>query len=319
MTTMNNRCLLCMSPLHVSSGDYHDACCKSFYGTINPPLLDYSFAEMDSLAKAVVSNHIAVTGVQPKLSLSLIDATLKKAGKKRLTVVGALGGNYIIKPPSAHFTELPANEHLTMKMANLFGIQTVPCGLIRLNSGELTYITKRIDRSDSGDKVHMLDMYQITDAVDKYKGSMERVGKAIAEFSSNTLMDKLRYFEVAIFCFLTGNNDMHLKNFSLIVADGGWELSPAYDLLNVSMANPKDTEEVALTIEGKKRRLTRKLFDRFAVGLGLNAKQIAFVYDRFRDNRADAEHMITQSFLTMESQEKYLSIFQSRYTKLGLK
>ena len=316
---MNNRCLLCMSPLHASSGDYHDACCKSFYGTINPPLLDYSFAEMDSLAKAVVSNHIAVTGVQPKLSLSLIDVTLKKAGKKRLTVVGALGGNYIIKPPSAHFIELPANEHLTMKMANLFGIQTVPCGLIRLNSGELTYITKRIDRSDSGDKVHMLDMYQITDAVDKYKGSMERVGKAIAEFSSNTLMDKLRYFEIAIFCFLTGNNDMHLKNFSLIAAHGGWELSPAYDLLNVSMANPKDTEEVALTIEGKKRRLTRKLFDRFAVGLGLNAKQIASVYDRFRDNRADAEHMISQSFLTEESQEKYLSIFQSRYTKLGLK
>ena len=314
----NKRCLLCLSPLHDGVSEYHDACSRSFFGTVTPPLLDYSFAEMESLAKAVVSHHIAVTGVQPKLSLSLMDETLKKAGKKRLTVVGALGGNYIVKPPSTHFLELPANEHLTMKMADLLGIQTVPCSLIRLNSGELTYITKRIDRSDTGEKIHMLDMYQITDAVDKYKGSMERVGKAIAEFSTNTLMDKLRYFEIVIFSFLTGNNDMHLKNFSLIATPGGWVLSPAYDLLNVSLANPKDTEEMALTIEGKKRRLTRKLFDRFAVGLGLNAKQKEAVYGRFYDHRAEAETLIAQSFLTSESKEKYLSIFQARYKKLGL-
>jgi serine/threonine-protein kinase HipA len=252
------------------------------------------------------------------LSLSLIHDTLQKANRKRLTVVGALGGNFILKPPTVHYPELPANEHLTMKMASLFGIETVPCSLIRLGSGELAYITKRIDRTDEGSKIHMLDMFQITDAVDKYKGSMERVGKAIAEYSSNTLLDKLRYFEVVLFCYLTGNNDMHLKNFSLFQQLDHWALSPAYDLLNVSLANPKDTEEMALTIEGKKRRLSRKMFERFGLGLGLNSKQIESVFGRFQKQIPVALDLCERAFLSQESKEGYLEIFRLRCAKLSI-
>jgi serine/threonine-protein kinase HipA len=205
-----------------------------------------------------------------------------------------------------------------MKMASLFGIKTVPCSLIRLGSCELAYITKRIDRADDGSKIHMLDMFQITDAVDKYKGSMERVGKAIAEYSSNTLLDKLRYFEVVLFCYLTGNNDMHLKNFSLFQQLDNWTLSPAYDLLNVSLANPKDTEEMALTIEGKKRRLSRKMFERFGLGLGLNSKQIEGVFGRFQKQIPAALDLCERAFLSQESKEGYLEIFRLRCAKLSI-
>ena len=315
---MHKHCLLCLEPLDDTSVEYHEACSKSFFGSVQPPTLDYTMDQMDALATTVVSSHIAVTGVQPKLSLSLIHDTLQKANRKRLTVVGALGGNFILKPPTVHYPELPANEHLTMKMASLFGIETVPCSLIRLGSGELAYITKRIDRTDEGSKIHMLDMFQITDAVDKYKGSMERVGKAIAEYSSNTLLDKLRYFEVVLFCYLTGNNDMHLKNFSLFQQLDHWALSPAYDLLNVSLANPKDTEEMALTIEGKKRRLSRKMFERFGLGLGLNSKQIEGVFVRFQKQIPAALDLCERAFLSQESKEGYLEIFRLRCAKLSI-
>jgi serine/threonine-protein kinase HipA len=318
MGMMHKHCLLCLEPLDDTSVEYHEACSKSFFGSVQPPTLDYTMDQMDALATTVVSSHIAVTGVQPKLSLSLIHDTLQKANRKRLTVVGALGGNFILKPPTVHYPELPANEHLTMKMASLFGIETVPCSLIRLGSGELAYITKRIDRTDEGSKIHMLDMFQITDAVDKYKGSMERVGKAIAEYSSNTLLDKLRYFEVVLFCYLTGNNDMHLKNFSLFQQLDHWALSPAYDLLNVSLANPKDTEEMALTIEGKKRRLSRKMFERFGLGLGLNSKQIEGVFGRFQKQIPAALDLCERAFLSQESKEGYLEIFRLRCAKLSI-
>jgi serine/threonine-protein kinase HipA len=127
---------------------------------------------------------------------------------------------------------MPQNEHVTMRIAEAFNIKVVPSSLIRLASGELSYITKRIDRTESGGKIHMLDMFQITEAFDKYISSLEKVGNALNKYSDNTLLDKILYFELSLFCFLTGNNDMHLKNFSVIRSSSGWVLAPAYDLLN---------------------------------------------------------------------------------------
>ena len=316
---MNRKCLYCYGALppdlHM---DYHEKCSRLFFGTKTPPALNYSFNEMRELARLVVAHHITVPGIQPKLSLTVIDEMLHQVKRKRLTVVGALGGNFILKPPSIYYPEMPENEHLTMKIAQLLDINTVPASLIRLNSGELAYITKRIDRTTQGHKIHMLDMFQITDAVDKYKSSMERVGKALKQYSSDTLLDLLRYFELVVFCFLTGNNDMHLKNFSMIQKEAKWILSPAYDLLNVTLANPSDTEELALTMEGKKRKFARNHFERFGANLGLNNKQIQGVFGRFKKKKAQAKSMVESSFLSQEGQEKYWAIMQARYWALRI-
>jgi len=271
---------------------------------------------MNELAKEVVTHRIAVPGVQPKLSLSLINDNLHKFNQPRLTVVGALGGNYIFKPPFITYPEMPENEHLTMRIAEAFGIQTVPACLIKLKSGELAYITKRIDRADDGKKVHMLDMFQITEAVDKYKSTMERVGKALKLYSTDMLMDQLRYFELAVFCFLTGNNDMHLKNFSMIHNDNKWSLAPAYDLLNVNLANPSDKEELALNLEGRKRKFTRHHFERFGTNLGLNSKQIQGVFDRFSKNQSKAKSLIDASFLSEKMKEQYWSIMLQKFNTI---
>jgi len=305
-----NKCLYCYKEVELDR-DFHTACSLSFFGTEIPPKIDYALDEMHELALKVVERSVSVPGVQPKLSMSVLtdDKT-----DSRLTVVGALGGNYIFKPPSKDYAEMPANEHLTMKMARLFSIDVVPHSLIKLASGELSYITKRIDRAQDGSKIHMIDMFQVLEAFDKYRGSMERVGKAIGDYAENTLLDKLRFFELTIFSYLTANNDMHLKNFSMIKTSYGWALSPAYDLLNVSIVNPKDTEELALTISGKKKKLTLQNFLDFGEGLGLSKKQLDSVLTRFTVLKKDVLDLIEVSFLSDKMQSKYMNVLNQRFT-----
>ena len=288
-----------------------------FFGVKVPPKIEYSLDQMDELAKHVVERNIAVPGIQPKLSLSLIKKT-KKDPDTRLTVIGALGGQYIFKPPSEKFPEMPANEHVTLRIAESFGIRTVPSSLIRLASGELSYITKRVDRTKTGEKIHMIDMFQITEAYDKYKSSMEKIGKALHDYSGNTQLDKIFFFDLVLFSFLTGNNDMHLKNFSMIESPSGWVLSPAYDLLNVSIVLPDDTEELALTLDGKKKKLKREHFEKFGEGLGLTRIQIKRAFNRMVSNKPKATIWIDNSFLSNTTKAAYHKVIKQRYTQLEL-
>jgi serine/threonine-protein kinase HipA len=272
---------------------------------------------MYELAKHIVERSVAVPGVQPKLSMSLIKETQENSGS-RFTVVGALGGLYIFKPPSDQYPEMPENEHLTMRIAESYGIRVVPSTLIRLSSGELSYISKRIDRKEDGTKIHMIDMFQITEAFDKYKGSMEKIGSALDSYSSHTLLDKTYFFDLAVFSFLTGNNDMHLKNFSMIEHPSGWVLAPAYDLLNVSIILPEDTEELALTLAGKKSKLKRENFDHLGHILGLNTKQIRGTFKRMARNKTEAIGWINRSFLSQEMKTAYLKVLEERYRQIDL-
>lgn len=313
---MKNRCLYCYESVDDDS-DYHQKCSLEFFGTSTPPEIQYSLNQMDELAKSVVERSVAVPGVQPKLSMSILKETKDKS-KTRLTVVGELGGNFILKPPSEKFPEMPENEHLTMRLAESCGIQVVPSSLIRLASGELSYITKRIDRKENGEKIHMIDMFQITEAFDKYKSSMEKIGKALANYSTNPMLDLTFYFDLVLFCFLTGNNDMHLKNFSMIEKSAGWTLSPAYDLLNVTILFPEDLEEIALTLGGKKKKLKKEHFEQLAEGLGLNPRQIQASFNRMMKNKTKAIDWIDRSFLSHDMKKEYKEILDKRYSRLKI-
>jgi serine/threonine-protein kinase HipA len=310
----SKKCLYCYKEVG-EEGEFHASCSRKFFGTSIPPAIPYSLGEMTELAKNVVQRSITVPGVQPKLSMSLIEEA-RQNSDKRLTVVGALGGNYIFKPPSPEYEEMPANEHVTMRIAEAYGINVVQSSLIRLKSGELSYITKRIDRTEDNEKIPMLDMFQITEAFDKYISSIEKVGKALGSYSANPLLDKLFLFEITLFSYLTGNNDMHLKNFSMIQNKEKWMLAPYYDLLNVSIILPEDTEELALTLGGKKRKLTRKSFETYGKDLGLNDKQIDGVFKRFQKNKPKAHRLIEHSFLSEEMQNNYIALLDKRYDAL---
>ncbi|MBK9109752.1 MAG: HipA domain-containing protein [Saprospiraceae bacterium] len=313
---MKNKCLYCYKPIQVEL-DFHEKCSMEFFGLPVPPKIEYSLDQISELAKQIVERSIAVPGVQAKLSLSLVKKTMENSDP-RLTVVGVLVGQYIFKPPTDRFPEMPENEHLTMRIAEDYGIRVAPSSLIRLASGELSYITKRVDRTEAGKKIHMLDMFQITEAFDKYKSSMEKIGKALDHYSSNTLLDKSYYFELALFSFLTGNNDMHLKNFSMIESPSGWALAPAYDLLNVAIVLPEDKEELALTLEGKKKNLKREHFEKLGEGLGLMPKQIKAAFQRMIRNKTKAIDWIHKSFLSNELKIAYVETIERKYEQLEL-
>ncbi len=313
---MNNKCLYCYQPLGEGDIDFHSKCSKKIFGTTEAPVLDYSLDQMHELAKKVVQSHVTVPGVQAKLSFHFEP---QRGQENRLTLVG-VWGNYILKPPTQQFNHLTENEDLTMHLAKLFKINVVPHSLIRLKSGELAYITKRIDRIGE-QKLAMEDLCQLSERLteDKYKGSMEQVGKVIMQYSSNPLFDAQVFFEVALFSFLTGNADMHLKNFSMIDLDNGLtQLAPAYDLLSTRLVIPEkdDPEELALTMNGRKRKFRINDFQQLAKSLKLNQKQVDNIFKRFQKAIPTVLDFINNSFLPEDKKIEYKELIQERASRL---
>ncbi|RYF77724.1 MAG: type II toxin-antitoxin system HipA family toxin [Cytophagaceae bacterium] len=308
-----NRCLYCYQPLGKEKGDFHAACSLAFFGSRQPPILPYSLETMHELAEQIVRQQISVTGVQPKLSLELEAGN----GQARLTLVG-LWGNYILKPPYTLYPEMPEVEDLTMHMAQILGIKTVPHTLIRLESGELAYLTKRIDRTSNGGKRSMEDFCQLAGRLtaDKYKGSMELVARIIRQYSQQAALDAVTLFELTLFCFLTGNADMHLKNFSLWHTNEGIALTPAYDLVATKLLLPTDSEELALTLNGKKSRLRDTDWTTFGNYLQLTERQQANVFKRIGDRLKKISRQIDYSFLTPPMKESYKKLLMERFERL---
>jgi serine/threonine-protein kinase HipA len=308
------KCLYCYLPLKEDEIDFHPGCSKIFFGTENIPEIDFGLNEIDALALKVLGRSVVLTGVQPKLSIEL---SKEKKGKNRLTIVD-LWGNYILKPPFARFPEMPEVEDLTMHLSELLGIKTAKHSLIRLKSGELAYISKRFDRVKSS-KLHLEDMAQITEMLTerKYNGSMEKVGKAILKYSDYAGNDAIRFFELTLFCFITGNADMHLKNFSLLKnLDGEITLSPAYDLLSTKILMPEDKEELGLTLNGKKNNLRKKDFDLFAEKLGVTQKTKEVIINKFLSSHQTLDETTDASFLKNETKILYKELIKQRLNRL---
>jgi len=305
-----SKCLYCYNKLENGEIDFHQVCSKKFFGSQIPPLVDLDMKKIKELAVEALGKSISVPGVQPKLSL---DFKGKGGKESRLTIVG-LWGRFILKPPFEDYPEMPELEDLTMHMSELLNINTAEHSLIKLKSGELAYISKRFDRIKN-EKLHVEDMAQLTGTLteNKYRSSMEKIGKAILKYSSYPGIDAIGYFELALFSFLSGNSDMHLKNFSLIRnEDDEIMLSPAYDLLSTKLLIPKDKEELALPLNGKKSNLKKKDFDLFAAQLGINESALRKIYGKFGDSFPDMKKLINKSFLSKEMKEKYFILLDDR-------
>ena len=318
----NNKCLYCYQEIpgneEESRLEYHHSCSRKFFGKPYPPVLEYTQDEMLLLAEKVVKSQKTVTGVQPKISLTS-EKMKGNPAVERFTIVGLWGG-YILKPQTGLYEQLPEIEDVTMHLASLSKINTVNHSLIRLKSGELAYITKRIDRM--GDKkLHMEDMCQITGRLTehKYNGSHEQIAKALRRYSTNPGLDLINYYESVIFCFLTGNNDMHLKNFSLLKSgELEYHLAPAYDLVASELVVEGDDEELALTLNGKKKKLTRKDFSSAMKSGGINEKSVGNIFSRFRGFLTSWHSFIDISFLSDTVKEKYHDMINKKSEQLEL-
>ena len=220
-----------------------------------------------------------------------------------------------MKPPSKEYRELPQNEDLTMHLANIVKIKVAQHCLIRLHSGELAYITKRFDRSKKS-KIAVEDFCQLSENLTehKYRGSIEKVAKITNKYTTNKGLEILRLFELVLFCYLTGNADMHLKNFALLENTfGEYELAPAFDLLSTALVIPDDKEESALTINGKKSRITKGDFDTLASSMDINEKVLFRIYNKFNSVLPTWIEFIKQSYLSKAMQDKYIQLIKAKH------
>jgi serine/threonine-protein kinase HipA len=296
--------------------DFHASCSKKIFGQPNPPAIRYSEADLESLAREIIQSQTTVTGVQAKLSLHITGNSNDQEGR-RFTVVGLWGG-YILKPPTENYPQLPEVEDVTMHLAEQAKIKTVPHSLVRLASGNLAYITKRVDRIKK-EKLAMEDMCQLTERLteDKYLGSYEQIAKTIQKYSATPGLDVINFFELVLFSFLTGNADMHLKNFSLLEQPGlGMVLSPAYDLINTSLANPADDEELALTLNGKKKKIKKQDFVAAMKSLKMEEQQQQNIFDKMRKSQPKWLEQIEVSFLSKEFKEQYVQLLLERFNRI---
>lgn len=310
------RCLYCYKELNDELSDYHPRCSTKIYGSPIPPILPYGKKDLIRLAEKVIRSRTTLTGVQPKLSLD-IEKTEKSS--KRFTIVG-LWGRYILKPQSQHYEQLPELEDLTMHLAEIAKIKVVPHSLIRFQDGDLCYITKRIDRGTKGKKFAMEDMCQLTGRLTeyKYKGSYEQIAKHILKYSSTPKLDVVNFWEQVLFSWITGNSDMHLKNFSLYSNKPDmYVLTPAYDLLATKLVIPEDSEELALTLGGKKKKIKKTDFVTAMQSTGLEDKIIKNILDKFRKASSGWMDFIDLSFVREETKERYKKLIDSQLSKLA--
>lgn len=314
------KCLCCGKTLRTENeSGWHKSCIKNFFGTTKLPQIEMNESTLESLAIESTSKGFTVPGIQKKLSLHL----LSERGTPRLTVVNYLNG-YILKPQVDRFKALPESEHLVMCMADAVGISTVPHALIQ-NGNTYAYITKRIDRIFYKDRVEKLAMedfcqldYRLTR--DKYHGSYEQCGKIIKRFSERSKLDLSELFIRIVFFYITGNSDMHLKNFSLIemaVGSMQYVLSAAYDLLPVKVIMPEDEEDFALALNGKKTNIRRKDFFLFAENIGITTDTAQKIIAQIVAQKDKLQLMCMESYLPNHLKTSFSELIEKRCSVLN--
>lgn len=315
-----SKCLYCYHELEEGQADFHPSCARKFFGSEIVPILPYTRNNMSELAKQVIRTSTSVTGAQAKMSLNVNRGD--KNEPARFTVVG-LWGKYIFKPQSAKYPYLPELEDLTMKMAEAAHIRTARHTLIRLADGELGYLTLRMDRGKENKKISMLDMCQLTNRLTehKYYGTYQQLADTIKKYSSAPMLDVQRFWELVLFSWMTGNSDMHCKNFSLIdTGNGEYVLSPAYDLLAVLLADPADTEEMAMSfsVGGKKNGFNRSTFMTAFVDSGISIARSEKMIEQMKTYLPKWKELISQSFLPEKMKVDYYALLDKRNSALDV-
>ena len=296
--------------------------CDGHYSTTGLRLLSRGLKDLKELPfsaqelrheAAARSARMSIQGVQPKLSARL------NIKKHQFDLVDR-DGRYILKPQIAEYLEVPENEDLTMRFAHLAGIEVPLHGLLYGRDRELTYFIRRFDRMGRKPKIHVEDFAQLAELSrdTKYRSSMEKVAGLIDKYCTFPAVEKLKLFRLTLFCFLVGNEDMHLKNFSIIYKDDVIALSPAYDLLNTTIVLPRPEEELALPLNGKKNSLKpHDLVDYFGRGrLQLTDRSINKVLIKLKQLRKPWEALLETSFLSTAMKERYLTVLDNRFERL---
>ncbi|MCQ3034710.1 MAG: HipA domain-containing protein [Bacilli bacterium] len=309
------RCLCCNKEIVGNDvNGWHTSCVKSFFGLKDLPSFDFNGSEESFVKEALeLLNDTSVTGVQRKLSFYLS----KEKNNSRLTLLSKKTPGYILKINSKDFESIAELEHLTMLLAECCKIKVVPHALIKISGNHYTYISKRIDRVDGG-KIHMEDFCQLSNKPSEYKynGSYEKVAEIIDRYSNFSRMDKAELFNRLVFCFITCNSDMHLKNFSLIYLNNKICLSDAYDLVPAQLM-VNDPDEVALALNGKKSKLRKNDFIKFGLHIGMEEKTITKLLAMYANKKEEMLRIVKEFDINEELKQKLMNNIIERINRIS--
>ena len=270
------------------------------------PVIDFGLGDIFRKAQEL-SGKLSISGIQPKLFVKLNE-------KQNMLIPVAEGGEYILKPQTSTFPNIPENEQCCMDIAKELNIEVPLHCLIPLKDKSLAYVVKRFDREKSV-KIHQEDFGQILEQTDKYKGSVEQIGRKLKEISSAPGYDVQLLFERVVLNFILGNGDAHLKNYSIAYRDkDNIRLTPAYDIVCSRLVIPQD-EDSAITIHGKKNKLLREDFDQLGDDFSIPIK---IRYEKFGNKFNVMRRIIETSSIAKEKQGQFLEIIKERTNRIGL-
>ena len=291
--------------------NYTDKQLRAMFGKPIEPTIPISLEQISTEAQKL-AGKLSISGVQPKLSVRLEGDRLQPVAKD---------GQYILKPQTQQFAELPQNEYLCMQMGRKFGLNTAECILLELSDETPAYLVKRFDRFKKGKHMEKLaceDMHQILGGPNKYAGSGEQITKIINQYCTFAPLELQRFFEMTIFNFAIGNGDAHRKNFSLLTSNKGIvALSPVYDLVSSRLVIPEEDEEMALTINGRRNRLNKKDFLCFAENIRVDDNYAKTRIAELLDLENEFANMIKNSTLTLQLRQQLLEIIAERLSRLN--
>lgn len=290
--------------------NYTDKQLRAMFGKPIKPTIPISLEQISAEAQKL-AGKLSISGVQPKLSVRLEGDRLQPVAKD---------GQYILKPQTQQFAELPQNEYLCMQMGTRFGLNTAESILLELSDGTPAYLVKRFDRFKKGkhmEKLSCEDMHQILGGPNKYAGSNEQIAKIINQYCTFAPLELQRFFEISIFNFAIGNGDAHRKNFSLLTNEKGIvALSPVYDLVSSRLVIPEEDEEMALTINGKRNRLNKKDFLCFAENIRVDANYAKTRIAELLELEDEFANMTKNSILTLQLRQQFAEIIAERLDRL---
>lgn len=303
---MANRCLCCEQPIE-GEGRYHAKCLKALWGKAVAPKIP--FAAKDLPEKVTTStDHMSISGVQAKALVRLN----KDSNELEFAPTGS---THILKPEPNEYPGLPAMENVGMVMAETLGMNVPPHGLFPMADGRLCYIVKRFDRTEAGGKIQSETMYQLLGSTDKYKGSLESVGKAIRAHAENVGLDTIDFFERVLLCFVMGNGDMHLKNWAFLVRDKKASLAPVYDFVSSKVYFKKE-DDSALTLNARKNKLERSDFESFANYLKIDPKAAANSFEKITNAQEKLRELAIYSELNPSMRQDFEDVMAERYRRL---
>ncbi|MEX0713385.1 MAG: HipA domain-containing protein [Pirellulales bacterium] len=305
---MNGICRICLGDVP-GDGDYHPRCLRGLFGTAKAPRFDVEVGKLHTAALAMIG-HTSLSGIQKKISVNL------SADRETLQVASS-GGRYILKPQTETYPALPQNEHLSTRLAQLSGIEVGKYGLVSLKDDSLAYVVRRFDRLPDGRKLRQEDFCQLAEksAKDKYDGSAEMLVRLLRHYASEPLIEILKLYRLLVFAWWSGNGDMHLKNFSLLVDQQGIvRLTPAYDLVCTRLVIPDDP--LALPVTGKRDKLDRDSWLGFAAYCGLPEKTALRVLKNQASVLAEASALVDRGFLPADQKAEYKRLIRDRTARL---